>query len=693
MRLGLVGCVLAVGLAGCASAPPVVAPAGPPPPTAQQKLEWTMSLEDERRVRGEAPGQDLLVLLADPLAHIRRRAAQALGRVRATEAIEPLGAMLTAEPDAEVRQMAAFALGLIGDERAVPALAPALDSDDVVLQGRAAEALGLIGHQPSAAAVATMVRRHLDAGALNGVLPDDLGYPRSPAAEAVRLGVYALARLVNYEALSSAITDASGTPRSQWWPLAYAVQRTADPRAAAVLEQLLGSEGQITRSFAAKGLGGIRHAGARASLTALATDAAQPVPVRVEAIRALGRIREGVEAAPLLALLTRGVTPPVLQREVVVVLGQLRARAAVDVCFDLVSSPSPAMRAAALTTLSQIDAEAFFTVLSGIDADAHWSVRAAVATALGTLTAERAGPRLTAMLADEDQRVLPAVITALAASGHPSAAAVARERLASDDPVVRMTAARALATLKETEAVPSLREALTRASGDASYVARAAMLDALHALSGVQAADALTAALGDRDWAVRLKAAALLAEVQPDAAARPVTPAPASTLPELSDLNALLRPAVTPTAYIDTTQGSVQMELAVVDAPRTVAHFTALVRQGFYTNVPWHRVVPDFVAQAGDPRGDGEGGPGFTMRDELNQRPYLRGTVGLALDWADTGGSQFFITHTPQPHLDARYPAFGQVIGGMDVVDRLEPWDSIQRIRIWDGVRWIGPEQ
>ena len=693
MRLGLVVCVLALGLAGCASAPPVVAPAGPPPPTAQQKLEWTLSLEDERRVRGEAPGQDLLVLLADPLAHIRRRAAQALGRVRATEAIEPLGAMLTAETDAEVRQMAAFALGLIGDARAVPALAPALDGSDAVLQGRAAEALGLIGHQPSASAVAAMVRRHLDAGALDGVLPDDLGYPRSPEAEAVRLGVYALARLANYEALSSAITDASGKPRSQWWPLAYAVQRTADPRAAAVLEQLLGSEGQITRSFAAKGLGGIRHAGARASLMSLVIDAAQPVPVRVEAIRALGRIREGVDATPLLALLTRGVTPPVLQREVVVVLGQLRARAAVDVCFDLVSSASPAMRAAALTTLSQIDAEAFFTVLSGLDADPHWSVRAAVATALGTLTAERAGPRLTAMLTDEDQRVLPAVISALAASGDPSAAHVARAKLASDDPVVRMASARALATLKATEAVPSLREALTRASGDASYVARAAMLEALHALSGVQASDALTAALGDRDWAVRLKAAALLAEAQPDAAALPMTPAPASALPELSDLNALLRPTVTPTAYLDTTQGSVQIELAVVDAPRTVAHFTALVRQGFYTNVPWHRVVPDFVAQAGDPRGDGEGGPGFTMRDELNQRPYLRGTVGLALDWADTGGSQFFITHTPQPHLDARYPAFGQVIGGMDVVDRLEPWDSIQRIRIWDGVRWIGPEQ
>jgi cyclophilin family peptidyl-prolyl cis-trans isomerase len=693
MRSRLALSVLIVGLAGCASAPPIVVPTGPPPPTAQQKLEWTLSLEDERRVRGDAEGQDLLILLADPLAHIRRRAAQALGRVRATEAIEPLGAMLTAEPDPEVRQMAAFALGLIGDARAVPALTPALTSDDVVLQGRAAEALGLIGHTASAAAVATMVRRHVDAGVLEGISPDDLGFPRSPAVEAVRLGVYALARLSAYEALASAVVTSDGKPRSQWWPLAYAIQRTADPRSAAVLEQLLTSEGQISRSFAAKGLGGIRHAGARAALTTLATDAAQPVPVRVEAIRALARIRDGIDAAPLLALLTRGVTPRVLQHEVVIALGQLRARAAIEVCYDLVSAGAPAMRAAALTTLSQIDPDAFFTVLSSLDADPHWSVRAAVATALGSLTADRAESRLTAMLGDSDQRVVPAVLAALVAVNAPSAAEAARSRLGSDDPVVRMAAARALAALKPADAGPAVRAALTRASTDTTYVARAAMLEALQAIEGAQATQVITNALADRDWAVRLKAASLLRQTQPETPAVAVTPAPASTLPELTDLNALLRPTVTPTAYLDTTQGSLQIELAVVDAPRTVAHFTALVRQGFYTNVPWHRVIPDFVAQAGDPRGDGEGGPGFTMRDELSQRPFLRGTVGIALDWADTGGSQFFITHTPQPHLDARYPAFGQVIGGMDVVDRLEPWDSIQRIRIWDGVRWIGPEQ
>src|SRR5262249_2395751 len=97
------------------------------------------------------------------------------------------------------------------------------------------------------------------------------------------------------------------------------------------------------------------------------------------------------------------------------------------------------------------------------------------------------------------------------------------------------------------------------------------------------------------------------------------------------------------------------------------------------------RVVPDFVIQAGDPRGDSEGSPGYTIRDELNQRPYLRGTVGMALDWKDTGGSQFFITHSPQPHLDARYTVFGRSLSGMEIVDQIQKWDLIQRVRICDG--------
>jgi cyclophilin family peptidyl-prolyl cis-trans isomerase len=138
--------------------------------------------------------------------------------------------------------------------------------------------------------------------------------------------------------------------------------------------------------------------------------------------------------------------------------------------------------------------------------------------------------------------------------------------------------------------------------------------------------------------------------------------------------------------FLDTDRGTIQIELAVLDAPLTVENFITLARKGYFNGLSVHRVVPDFVVQDGDPRGDGEGGPGYSIRDEMNERPYLRGTVGMALDpWPDTGGSQYFIAHSPQPHLDAKYTVFGRVIAGMDIVDQIEPWDVIRKVRVWDG--------
>ena len=130
--------------------------------------------------------------------------------------------------------------------------------------------------------------------------------------------------------------------------------------------------------------------------------------------------------------------------------------------------------------------------------------------------------------------------------------------------------------------------------------------------------------------------------------------------------------------------------MAVLDAPLTCLNFMTLARAGFFKGSTWHRVVPNFVAQDGDPRGDGEGGPGYTIRDEINERPYLRGTMGMALDWADTGGSQFFLTHSPQPHLDGRYTVFGRIVAGLDVLDRIQPGDTILRVRVWDGKTMSG---
>ena len=110
-----------------------------------------------------------------------------------------------------------------------------------------------------------------------------------------------------------------------------------------------------------------------------------------------------------------------------------------------------------------------------------------------------------------------------------------------------------------------------------------------------------------------------------------------------------------------------------------------LARQGFYDGLVFHRVEPGFVVQGGCPRGDGNGGPGYALRCEITRRSYARGSVGMALSGKDTGGSQFFITLAPQPHLDGGYTLFGQVAAGMDAVDKLRPGDLIGHVTVWTG--------
>jgi cyclophilin family peptidyl-prolyl cis-trans isomerase len=283
--------------------------------------------------------------------------------------------------------------------------------------------------------------------------------------------------------------------------------------------------------------------------------------------------------------------------------------------------------------------------------------------------------------------VIPAVLNGLIAAKAGGMDKVLVERLRSDDFVVRATAANGLAEIKATEAVQPLLEAYrASAGGDVTYIARAAILGALAKVDAAAARPVLQEALMDRDWAVRVRARTLLAEQGVTGVDDEMRPASPGEPVDSAEWQAIVSPQYSPRAFIDTDKGTVELELAVLDAPLTVANFITLARKGFFNGVALHRVVPDFVVQDGDPRGDGEGGPGYTIRDEINERLYLRGTVGMALDWQDTGGSQFFITHSPQPHLDGRYTVFGQVVNGMDVVDRLVPGDVIRRVRIRDGV-------
>ncbi len=130
-------------------------------------------------------------------------------------------------------------------------------------------------------------------------------------------------------------------------------------------------------------------------------------------------------------------------------------------------------------------------------------------------------------------------------------------------------------------------------------------------------------------------------------------------------------------AVIKTTRGNITVVFERAFAPRTVKNFVELARAGRYNNTPFHRVVPDFVSQGGDPRGDGSGGPGYTIPCENSDLPFVRGAVGMAHAGKDTGGSQFFFTHSAQPHLDGRYTLFATITDGLQVMDSLQRDDVI----------------
>lgn len=129
------------------------------------------------------------------------------------------------------------------------------------------------------------------------------------------------------------------------------------------------------------------------------------------------------------------------------------------------------------------------------------------------------------------------------------------------------------------------------------------------------------------------------------------------------------------TATIETEKGNIVLELFVQDAPRTVNNFVFLAREGFYNGTTFHRVIPGFMAQGGDPTGTGTGGPGYAFEDEFSERTHTAGALSMANSGPNTNGSQFFITYTPQPQLDGRHTVFGQVIEGTDVLDKLTPRD------------------
>lgn len=140
-----------------------------------------------------------------------------------------------------------------------------------------------------------------------------------------------------------------------------------------------------------------------------------------------------------------------------------------------------------------------------------------------------------------------------------------------------------------------------------------------------------------------------------------------------------------PIVEIKTVHGTMRIELFAKEAPNTVSNFLALIEKRFYDGLTFHRVIQDFMVQGGCPKGTGGGGPGYTIKCETgpsNPHKHLRGSLSMAHRGPDTGGSQFFICHSPQPHLDGKHTVFGRVIVGVEVVDRVRQGDRMEEVRV-----------
>lgn len=663
----------------------------PPALRAPERLARVLALEDARSLGdGWLRGR-----VHDPDPEVRRRAVLALGRIGRPGAVEPLVAALTADEAGAVRSTAAFALGIVEDplpDAAITALETALADPSGRVREKAIEALGRKGGERAGEIVTSRLAALVEASDYADRREDVEAFRRRTAWDEARLGLFALARTRDdggNPGDTASILGLSGSPRTLWWVSAWTAARLRDPDLVSLHRAYAGSPDPVIRALGVRGLG----SAGLALADDLAPELGHPsATVRVEAIRAIAALAaadlpvDSTAGARLLAALDDEV--PAVRRESLAALANIRHPEAMDALIRRMPSPDPEVRAGALRALYPQGEEGFFLLLSGWS-DRDPAGRIAVARRLaGIRDARIRSFLLRNLLPDEDPRVRAAALSGLgeleealggAGDEDPEVIAALTRHLEAEDPHERAMAAAALGRLKTGGA--GLRRAYAADSASVPDFRLAALRAGL--VQGPESERVAFAreALADPAWPVRREAHEYLRR----SGETPEEPAAAATL-DPAEYRDMLQAPFSPLAWIETARGEIEIELFIGDAPRTVANFIRLARDGFYDGLRFHRVVPNFVLQAGDPRGDSAGGPGYTIRCEVGEGFYMRGSVGMALDGKDTGGSQFFITLLPQPHLNGRYTLFGHVRSGFEVLDQIEPGDRIRRIRIWDGV-------
>ena len=605
-------------------------------------------------------------------ASLREELAVALGRIPDRQGLSALQGLLVDDQPA-VRRAAAFSIGLLGDPEGEQALFAAVRDKDRETGVLVVEALGRLGG------------RTVDV--LEALLP-------LPEEERWARLLPHLFRFKDDTVVSLAERGLKVPDPALHAAAAFALAREPKAQALPTLRALLADPAPRVRAWAARALGIVGGEEDLAALRPLLDEPAagnsDPGPL-IQALRSARALAAG-KAKPI-----PGWTP------------RLRA---------LLDDPRPGVRASAVEAAGVWGSPELDDALAARVGTGDAGERGTALVALATGKAPRALELVTAAAADKDDALRTRAAEAAGALGPPAATVI--ERLAGDpSPRVRAAAVSArLAAAADPKAVsPETVEAARKALTDPDATVRGTALDWLAEHPVVPLADIGAALPGVYQEATQEEGLAAVRAVAARTEGEPLergsgiallerlatggpyvlrraageslgklggkVPAlePAERVKDVALYREIVQRTRSPrTVEIRTRRGTVTVRLACPLAPLTCLNFLNLAGQGFFDGLSFHRVVPDFVVQGGDPKGDGSGGPGYAIRDEINRLRYNRGVVGMALAGADTGGSQFFITLSPQPHLDGGYTAFGEVIAGAEVLDRIQLGDKIEKV-------------
>jgi cyclophilin family peptidyl-prolyl cis-trans isomerase/HEAT repeat protein len=691
--------------------------------------------EDERRW-----DKDLRDLFSARNANVRTRAALAAGRIGNELAVVDLVPLLQKDDEPEVRAMAAFALGEIESPLGANALVAVLkDSQDSAVRARAVEALGKI---VAALPKEQETRAHELAASVLEALTFEARRRSAPDTLTILLGLTATLRAKPDQAgpvVAEFLHYSDPRIRAD---AANTLARLKLKDGNEQLRKLLVSDPDpIVRANAARVLGATED---KASFDALLDRAVRDKDsrVRVSAVRALAALKDQVGARSIAERLFKeegGCQRRLVEKkqrpyhlrdspdclDLVTTLGRMFQGSDDETAysfrrqwsFDFPGTRTPESEIA----LVRIAAARYLRELGGEVKAKHdaqetlltdWRAASALAQGLGEIAAlpdstkdksglsQRAQDLLRAMLdyrnsgihintlvAVHSEYAIPDVLRAYAAFKPKDLVEMLRKHLQESDVIIRATAAELLGEVPPDETnTPALIAALPVALTDKELNdAALAILDSLAKQKTAKANEAIKTALDSQDHLIRRKAVALLrANGAGDFSSRIGIVQTRNTTADYE--RALARIGKRFNAVVRTSRGSFTVELLPDDAPLTVDNFVRLARRGYFNGIIIHRVVPNFVIQDGDPRGDGNGGPGYQIRCEINEVPYQRGAVGMALSGKDTGGSQWFVTHSPQPHLDGGYTVFANVVAGMDVVDSIARGDVIRSISMTESV-------